>query len=90
MKDLDRRLAALGRVDMDHDLSGLEREVWARIDARAVLRPMPRRLAAALCLVLAAMTSMAGLGVAAASTASMSRQIVSADAPFAPAVLLSD
>jgi hypothetical protein len=40
--------------------------------------------------VVAAMTSMAGLGVAAASTASMSIEIVSADAPFAPTVLLSD
>jgi len=89
VKDLDRRLAALGRVEIDRDLTRLERDVWARIDARATLRPMPRRLAAALCLGAAVLASTAGAGVAAAS-AGAKGEIVSAQAPFAHAVLLSN
>ncbi len=66
MKDLDRRLAALGHTEIDHDLSALESAVWASVDARG-LRPMPNRMAIALCAGIAMLSS--GLGAATAAAA---------------------
>ena len=90
MKDLDRRLAALGHVEIDRDLSRLERDVWAKIDTRAGLRPMPRRLAAALCCAIAALASGAGAGAAAASAGAPSEHAFAVDAPLALSSLLYD
>lgn len=33
MKDLDRRLAALGQAEIDRDLLALETDVWRKVDA---------------------------------------------------------
>ena len=88
MKDLDRRLAALGRVEIDRDLKDLERDVWARIDA---LRPLPKRWAAALCCGAAMIVSMTGASVAvAASNGPVHADAFNIDAPLAPSTLLAD
>ncbi len=69
MKDLDRRLAALGDLGSRPDLSGLESAVWADVDARA-LRPMPTRFAVMLFVLTALAASGAGATAAAAKVRS--------------------
>lgn len=92
MKELDRRLAALGRNEIDRDLNALEAAVWAKVDADAGrLRPMPTRLAAAVCAVVAIL--MSGAGAATAAAKARASQDVSAFAilaPMAPSTILGD
>lgn len=91
MKDLDHRLAALGRTEIDRDLGELEGEVWTRIDARSALSPIPQRWAALLCCSLAAIASMTGASVAAA-TEKAPPQVTAFNihSPLAPSTLLAD
>jgi hypothetical protein len=91
VKDLDRRLAALGRVEVDRDLRNLEREVWAKIDAPVALRPLPRRWEAALCFGIAAIFSVTGASVAvAAARGPVHAEAFNLHAPLAPSTLLAD
>ncbi|GIK49806.1 MAG: hypothetical protein BroJett013_25030 [Alphaproteobacteria bacterium] len=91
MKDLDRRLAALGRVEIDRDLGCLERDVWRRIDAQAALRPLPRRWMAALCCGAAMIFSVTGASLAvAAASGPVHAEAFSLHAPLAPSTLLAD
>lgn len=93
MQELDSHLAALGRTEIDRDLSGLEGEVWAKIDAHAgrSLQPMPTRMAAAVCSVVAILASGAGVATAAA-TARVQHEVsaFAIYAPLAPSSILSD
>jgi hypothetical protein len=92
VKELDQRLAALGRTEIDHDLRALEGAVWARVDADgARLRPMPTRMAAAVCAVVAVLAS--GTGAVTAAAATRASQEVTAfliHAPMAPSTIFSD
>lgn len=91
MKDLDHRLAALGRVELDRDLGDLERDVWDQIDAKAALRPLPRRWAAALCCGAAAIFSVTGASVAVAAVSGpVHAEVFNVHAPLAPSTLLAD
>ncbi|PZO50094.1 MAG: hypothetical protein DCF16_13585, partial [Alphaproteobacteria bacterium] len=68
VKDLDRRLAELGRTEIDHDLYAMESAVWAKVATRASkLRPMPNRVATAICAATALLATLAGGATAAAS-----------------------
>lgn len=67
MRELDRRLRHLARPDELRDLSGLEAEVWSKIDRRRRLVRLPRRWAAVLCAVVSVLAFSAG--VAAGATA---------------------
>ncbi len=91
MKDLDRRLAELGRTEIDHDLHALESAVWAKVDTRASnLRPMPNRVATAICAVTALLASLAGGATAAASGRTAPEPMAFAiQAPSAPSTILS-
>lgn len=86
MRELDKRLAALGRTEIDHDLNALEAAVWAEVDADSGrLRPMPTRLATAVCAVVAIL--MSGAGAAAAAAKVRSSQDAAAFAIHAPMAL---
>jgi hypothetical protein len=91
VNEFDRRLAALGRTEIDHDLSGIEDAVWARINAqdRCGLRPMPRLMASALCAGIALVSSLAG-EVAAASQSSPQPLAFAIEAPLGPSTILGD
>jgi hypothetical protein len=90
VKDLDRRLTALGRVDIDHNLSGLEKDVWVRADAkrRAALAPLPKQIALAACAFIAATASIAGLEVGAAQAAAAPAPVFDLHNPLAPSTAL--
>jgi len=92
VKELDKRLAALGRTEIDHDLRALEGAVWAKVDADgARLRPMPVRMAAALCAVVAILASGTGAATAAAAArASQEATVFPIHAPMAPSTIFSD
>ncbi len=92
MSDLDQKLAALGRADVDRDLRGLEDAVWARIDVRGArgLPPMPRRLAATMCAATALAASMAGAAAAAALQAPHpATSAFAIETPWAPSTALN-
>lgn len=92
MQELDKRLAALGRTEIDHNLNALERAVWAKVDANAGrLRPMPTRMAATLCAVVAILA--AGTGAAAAAAIAQTAPDATAfpiRAPLALSTILGD
>ena len=90
MKDLDRRLAALGRVDIDHDMSGLENDVWARVnvEARAAWTPLPKQFALAACALVAVTASVAGLEIGAAEAAAAPAPVFDLHHPLAPSTVL--
>ena len=92
MQELDKRLAALGRTEIDHALNALEGAVWAKVDADSGrLRPMPTRMAAALCAVVAILAS--GTGAATAAAAARAAQEATAfpiRAPLALSTILGD
>lgn len=90
MDDLSRRLAELGALGAGEDLNSLERDVWARIDARK-LRPMPRELAAVLCACVGFATSFAGVATAAAASRVPSPfSAFDLEARMAPSTVLGD
>lgn len=92
MKELDKRLAALGRTEIDRDLYALEAAVWARVDANSGrLRPMPTRLATAVCVAVALLVSGAGAVTAVAEArASQDATAFAIHAPMALSTILGD
>lgn len=90
VRDLDRRLAALGRVDIDRDLSTLERGVWTQIDAnaRGGLAPLPARLAAGVCALVALAASAAGATAATIQASPPPQSAFAVEAPLAPSTAL--
>lgn len=92
MQELDKRLAALGRTEIDHDLNALEGAVWAKVDTDAGrLRPMPTRMAAVLCAVVAILASGTGAATAAAvARASQEATAFPIHAPMALSTILGD
>ena len=89
MDDLSRRLAELGAQGTGEYLNSLERDVWARIDARK-LRPMPRELAAVLCACVGFATSFAGVATAAVNRAPSPFSAFDLEARMAPSTVLGD
>ncbi len=91
MQELDRRLAELGRTEIDHDLHALESAVWAKVSMRtSSLRPMPNRVATAICVATALLVSLAGGATAAASLRANPEPMAFAiQAPSAPSTILS-
>jgi len=87
VKDLDRHLANLGHLEVEHDLGGLESAVWAEIDAR-VLRPMPSRIAIALCALAALTASGVGAATAAATAQTSPQSVFAIHPPTAPSTIL--
>ena len=87
MKDLDRRLAALGDLGRQPDLSGLESAVWADVDARAS-QQMPTRFAVMLCALTALIASGAGAAVAAANVQRAPSSVFAIHQEIAPSTLL--
>lgn len=93
MKELDRRLAILGRSEIDYDLRALESDVWRKVDARAIrgFRPMPNRMVAAF---YAGAALFAALGGAATATAAAHAPSLAAafaiHATWAPSTILGD
>jgi hypothetical protein len=88
MRELDRRLRALGPVEADRDLSGLEAAVWARIDGSARLPALPRRAALVLC-ASAAFFALAFGTAAGLAHARPQPEIFTAHAPLAPSTILA-
>jgi hypothetical protein len=87
VKDLDRRLAALGDLGSRPDLSGLESAVWTDVDARA-LRPMPGRVALTLSVVAALAASGAGAAAAAATARESPQSVFAIHPATAPSTIL--
>lgn len=89
MTDLDRQLAALGRVTIDADLHGLEADVWARIDARTQNRVgvVANGALAGICALVLVVSSAMGVSTAAAS-ASVNAGPFAVNQPYAPATAL--
>lgn len=87
VKDLDRRLAALGDLGRQPDLSGLESAVWADVDARAI-RQMPTRFAVMLCALTALTASGAGVAAAAANVQRSPQSVFAIHPDIAPSTLL--
>lgn len=87
MKDLDRRLAALGDLGRQPDLSGLESAVWADVDAH-VFRQMPTRFAVILCVLTALTASGAGVATAAANVPRSPQSVFAIHPEIAPSTLL--
>lgn len=93
MGEINRRLAALGRTEIDHDLDGLESAVWARVDGRkpGSFLPLPNRLAAATCAGMAMLASFAGASTALAmDRAQAETGAFAIRAPLAPSTALGD
>jgi hypothetical protein len=89
VRELDRRLKALGRAEADRDLSGLEAAVWAKIDGGSRLPALPHRLAASLC-VSAAFFALALGAAAGLAHARPQPGVFSVQAPLAPSTILID
>ena len=89
---LERRLAALGRTEIDHDLTDLERAVWEMVDARSVLLPpMPNSIAIVLCGALAILSGGAGATFGAASARPHAILVAFAiAAPLTPSTILDE
>lgn len=93
MNELDRRLAALDRAEIDHDLEALDSAVWGKIDARArgSLRPMPIGMAASICASMALLASLAGVATAAtAGRTALETSAFGVESPMALSTILSD
>lgn len=90
VNELYRLLSSLGRTEIDHDLTGLEGAVWARVDERGDgLNALPRAAAASLFAAVALFASMSGVAAAAATLISNHAASPFAIAqPLAPATAL--
>ena len=90
-KDLHRAVPGISQRMLTVTLRNLERDVWARIDAEAALRPLPQRWVAALCCGAALIFSATGASLAVASASAPVHAVVfNAHAPLAPSTLLGD
>lgn len=94
---LDKALTDLAARPAGRDLDGLERDVWARIEARGLGRNDPAAATHAVGLRWAAVSLALAVGVASGGAAALSRPrdvvevaIFSVDSSLSPSTLLGD